>query len=125
MKDLSKEVRETEKAFGGCKNCYGKGYSTSKTYSEGYEDFGGEGFRKEQSPYLPCTKCDRGTQIQDLISRVRAATLQEAIEEAKAVLQGYSDLVPQTTGKELDRLILRREGAAQTLTRLSALKLEV
>ena len=53
---------ETEKAFGGCKRCYGKGYCTVKAQA---------GSRRtgywELFPYSPCT-CDRGKQIKQLIT---------------------------------------------------------
>lgn len=70
IKDLYQErdriAREDErKAFGGCTNCYGKGYSTVKNFTVGHEDFGGEGFRRENSPMRFCT-CDRGEQLKGL-----------------------------------------------------------
>ena len=65
-----KELERTEKAFGGCTKCYGKGYST---YREGYQsepDFIGD---KQSEPimqthYKPCT-CDRGKQIKNLLEQ--------------------------------------------------------
>lgn len=71
---LSRVEALTAKAYGGCTSCYGKGYSTSKTYTSGAEDFGGEGFSHENNPYIPCPKCDRGKQIERLMEYIEAHT---------------------------------------------------
>lgn len=73
----------TTKAYGGCTSCYGKGYSTSKTYTSGAEDFGGEGFTYENNPYIPCPKCDRGKQIERLMEYTEAHTRRAVIEECR------------------------------------------
>ena len=52
--------KQTEKAFGGCTNCYGKGYSTNK------EVWTGLNYREEKNPIHPC-ECDRGKQIAEII----------------------------------------------------------
>lgn len=59
--------RETEKAYGNCRNCYGKGYATVVEYASGYDtdqDIGSSGGRVhfQQSPIKFCT-CDRGKQL--------------------------------------------------------------
>ena len=64
------ELERTEKAFGGCTKCYGKGYST---YREGYQlepDFIGDKQSKPimQTHYIPCT-CGRGKQITNLLEQ--------------------------------------------------------
>lgn len=60
-------LSETEKAFGGCKICYGKGYATTKVQAESKEDFGGEETGVwELNPIRPCS-CDRGGQIRKII----------------------------------------------------------
>ena len=61
-------ITETEKAFGGCHSCYGKGYSTQIENYSGSGDFVGD--KPVSYPadyYLPCMKCDRGKQIAKLI----------------------------------------------------------
>ena len=61
-------LAETEKAFGGCKLCYGKGYATVKDRTKCYADFiGDKSYVKENNPVKPCT-CDRGKQIEKLIN---------------------------------------------------------
>ena len=73
VKDLISKLRaeaitETEKAFGGCHSCYGKGYSTQIENYSGSGDFVGD--KPVSYPadyYLPCMKCDRGKQIAKLI----------------------------------------------------------
>lgn len=64
------QVREeTEKAFGGCKKCYGKGYSTVLDWNKGADDFGGEGFELQNDVIRPCS-CDRGKQIKEIIQKL-------------------------------------------------------
>lgn len=60
---LTEVIKETEKAFGGCKNCYGKGYSTTKVQA-GNSRHG----IWELDPIRPCD-CDRGKQIALLINK--------------------------------------------------------
>lgn len=66
---------KTEKAYGGCKYCYGKGYSTQiENYSGHGESDMGEGdiVIDDAAPYyLPCTKCDRGKQITEMMGKIR------------------------------------------------------
>lgn len=63
-------VKETEKAFGGCTNCYGKGYSTVKVQAGGEDEFTGESISYELEPIVPC-KCDRGKQIEKILERIK------------------------------------------------------
>ncbi len=58
--------QEAEKAYGACHLCYGKGYSTVKSF------LGGRHFLVTNDPYEPCPKCDRGKQIGELIAKERA-----------------------------------------------------
>ena len=62
-------VKETEKAFGGCKKCYGKGYGTSLEFTEGSEDFGGEDTSRHQLPIMRFCSCGRGKQLEEIISK--------------------------------------------------------
>lgn len=58
--EISRARAETEKAFGGCKECYGKGYATTRaTATSRYGTF-------DLDPIRPCS-CDRGKQIKDLL----------------------------------------------------------
>lgn len=56
---LEEAVRETEKAFGGCKKCYGKGYGTQTLY------VGNSRYREKQPTMVFCS-CERGKQLQAL-----------------------------------------------------------
>lgn len=60
---------EIEKAYGGCRKCYGKGYSTQKVQATMHDDFGNEGVEGKTIdliPYHPCS-CDRGKQIERMM----------------------------------------------------------
>lgn len=64
--DREAVVRETEKAFGGCKKCYGKGYSTVIDSTTCHADFiGDKTYSKTNNPVRFCS-CDRGIQLQAL-----------------------------------------------------------
>lgn len=65
---LSSQRKEIEKAFGGCRNCWGKGFATVKAQAQSFEDFGGEKTEIfELDPIRPCS-CDRGKQIKEMLS---------------------------------------------------------
>lgn len=60
-------VREIEKAYGGCHDCYGKGYATYRSAYIGTDtdqDIGGTGGRINQ-PFeeMRFCKCERGQQL--------------------------------------------------------------
>lgn len=56
----------TEKAFGGCTNCFGKGYSTHMQNLVGAEDFGGDGFEEGPRIHITYCRCERGRQLKAL-----------------------------------------------------------
>lgn len=64
---ISSLIATRERAFGGCKECYGKGYSTQHHGIHGAEDFGGEGHDIETSVHMNFCSCDRGEQLKELI----------------------------------------------------------
>ena len=67
IQELITQARlETEKAFGGCKDCYGKGYATVRSGIIGYEDFGGDGFKTPPTNKMKYCKCKRGEQLATL-----------------------------------------------------------
>lgn len=53
-------VKETEKAFGGCKNCYGKGYNTVMQFAAGGS---GKTAVHKKLPIMRFCRCERGTQL--------------------------------------------------------------
>lgn len=65
LADLRSRTPELEekitKAFGGCTNCYGKGYATVKVNHVGRNYF------KEANPMKFCD-CDRGKQLSELLT---------------------------------------------------------
>lgn len=77
-----KEVKETEKAYGGCRNCFGKGYSTVIEYASGYDtdqDIGSPGGKVHyRKPDIRFCTCDRGKQLEKQVkTAVREARLNE------------------------------------------------
>jgi hypothetical protein len=68
---VSKLVKETEKAFGGCKSCRGKGYSTNIDRWSGYDEYDGEEYSEATDYYLPCKECERGKQISAMINHYK------------------------------------------------------
>lgn len=83
-KATSDGVAELEKAYGGCHNCYGKGYAT---YRSAYSSYGTDGdiggfegrYYQPYEKILFC-KCDRGKQLEAIITQ----------ECTKARLRGYN-----------------------------------
>lgn len=71
---LTKQREETEKAYGGCKECYGKGYSTQQVGEEsGWTDFGKMEKIITQPPRIKmnfCT-CGRGKALSDLLTIIK------------------------------------------------------
>lgn len=74
---ITKLITDTEKAYGGCHNCYGKGYATVNEYASGYAtdgDIGGaQGYFKFKQPNIKFCSCDRGKQLAELQSNQDAA----------------------------------------------------
>ena len=68
MQAVRKEaIEETEKAFGGCKKCYGKGYSTVIDFTYAAADFiGDKSSVTPNNPVRPC-ECERGKTIRSLL----------------------------------------------------------
>lgn len=95
MESRERAIRaEVGKAYGGCTNCYGKGYATSIRVYESYVDFGPEkAERWYPSPIVPCPKCERGKEIKKLL-----AEYEGKIEEAHK--DGF-DLACKADRKEL------------------------
>lgn len=70
-----------EKAYGGCHNCYGKGYATVIEYASGWDtdqDIGSPGGKVHfrQNPIRYC-KCDRGRQLEKLMEALQGTTHEE------------------------------------------------
>lgn len=69
---LSHIREEAERAFGGCKKCYGKGYATTRygrTVSGDF--FGDEGYEVAPQIYMMFCSCDRGKQLKSLLSTLK------------------------------------------------------
>lgn len=63
---LQDAQRDIEKAYGGCRKCYGKGYSTVRHGLTGFNDFGGDGFESPIRTHMKFCTCDRGKQLESL-----------------------------------------------------------
>lgn len=64
---IENKIEKTEKAFGGCMTCYGKGYSTQMEWHSGIGDFIGDpDVEKAVDYFKPCI-CDRGKQFEKII----------------------------------------------------------
>ena len=71
--DRQKAVSETARAYGGCTNCYGKGYATAIGYMSGVDtgtDIGSPGgYLKHQNNVMRYCDCDRGKQLMGLTGK--------------------------------------------------------
>ena len=61
-------VKDTEKAYGGCRKCYGKGYATVKDYTTQYADFHGDSTVTRPNPLMRYCSCERGQQLQEILT---------------------------------------------------------
>jgi len=91
---LTRATAEAEKAFGGCKNCYGKGYSTVRETAGSYRT----GVWLLDS-YIPCPKCDRGKQIQEMKEYMRAEAAEDERQFILNVLDGIDEADRQMQNK--------------------------
>ncbi len=68
----AREVEKAEKAYGGCHNCYGKGYATALDFTHGEDtdwDIGGRGqVIHYQNPVMRYCTCNRGEQLRAALS---------------------------------------------------------
>lgn len=62
-------IERTEKAFGGCKKCFGKGYATTLSFASSQEDFGDEKTGTWKLPEMRFCVCDRGKQLKEQIAK--------------------------------------------------------
>lgn len=74
------KVDETAKAYGGCTNCYGKGYSTYKG------EYRARGMRWSDDSIKYCD-CDRGKQLESLMV---AKALEARIDEVRRTATALS-----------------------------------
>lgn len=82
---ITRTKQETEKAFGGCTKCYGKGYATVSEYMSGRGDYDmGQGrvVIDEKMPIMRFCSCSRGEALKKEVSQIK----QETIEECKQVI---------------------------------------
>lgn len=72
---ITQHQEEMVKAFGGCTNCYGKGYATTIQYAqEGMPDFGeDDGQRlKWKLPEMRFCNCARGRDLKKIITTLKS-----------------------------------------------------
>lgn len=60
---FTNHTAKAEKAYGGCRNCYGKGYATKQDFVQAVRS----GKKYPSDPMKYCT-CDRGQQLEKLVS---------------------------------------------------------
>jgi hypothetical protein len=60
------------KAYGGCTNCYGKGYATYRSGTRSEADFPGDKayVNEPTTNYIPCDKCERGKQFEEVLASI-------------------------------------------------------
>jgi len=61
--------KRMEKAYGGCRKCYGKGYSTQHI---SVDEISEKNITDPDEVFKPCT-CDRGKQFAAVIKKMKAA----------------------------------------------------
>lgn len=75
IKEITTKIEEqTAKAYGGCKSCFGKGYTTN------IDKWTGREYEKETPYYLPCS-CNRGEQIVQMTKYIEENVLREVMNK--------------------------------------------
>ncbi len=82
---LSSQKSQIEKAFGGCKNCYGKGYATTIEYAQTCEDFGGEEIKRWQLSDIRFCNCERGKELKKRFQDQKSRLLKDKIKEIEGL----------------------------------------
>lgn len=97
---IQQAQKETEKAFGGCTKCYGKGYATYRSGTSWRGDFEGDpdGSTPISERMVYCT-CDRGKQLESHVKQAQIQTLKEAIE---VVGSAYTDETEKGFHEDVD-----------------------
>jgi len=92
---MKEQEEELIKAFGGCKNCYGKGYYTNLDNVAGSYDFGDEIPYAQPTPYYnPCT-CARGVQFKK--------SQEELVKKCAEIAYGYVNVLLSGASEGLDK----------------------
>ena len=114
---LQQEIAEVEKAYGGCRNCYGKGYATvieGTTWSDTDTDIGSRGGSgKDTSQTIKYCDCPRGKQLEQEIDKARIDKLVSFVSDLNNI-QPFEPL--KSTPREYveeklkDRIVTIREG---------------
>ena len=85
----NKERKDTEKAFGGCKKCYGKGYGTQTLFARtGIPDFGPWDGKKYQwkLPSMVFCSCSRGKQLMKLWHEGEAEIIKKILKNGSQTI---------------------------------------
>lgn len=98
QKDLIRKLIRTEKlkvekAYGGCRLCYGKGFSTYRygTIGHGEPDLGDTGVYGEPiTTHMNFCSCDRGKQLKELVTAEKLKIL-EQVKLEKPESAGVND----------------------------------
>ncbi len=78
-----RRVEEAEKAYGGCHNCYGKGYATVNSRWAGSDEWTGERFAGGNANDMKFCTCDRGKQLKHLVERRAAHSSRKEPDETE------------------------------------------
>jgi hypothetical protein len=81
--ELQKAKQETAKAYGGCTDCYGKGFASYST-----AHIGRHYYKKVDNPVF--CKCDRGKQLEAQVKKVKQAVEREVRAEVLDELESIA-----------------------------------
>jgi hypothetical protein len=85
MQEIIQELEASiGKQYGGCTNCYGKGYCTNIDKLSGSDEWTGQRYEESTDYYLPCL-CNRGEQIKEMQASIR-----------REVVKDIMNLIPNT-----------------------------
>jgi hypothetical protein len=101
--EIQEAEKRTAKAYGGCTNCYGKGYRTKLDFTTGYDDFKTEGFKIQNASYESCSHCERGKQIEKLLGEAEKRHTIKVLEGLKwCELGNPTDILPSISRRTIN-----------------------
>lgn len=85
-------VHDTQKAFGDCTKCYGKGYATVMRGLHGASDFemNQKGFDVSPTVHLNYCSCGRGKELAKIMKQTHQYAQEEIEEEMRKFKEGFA-----------------------------------
>jgi hypothetical protein len=109
---MNEEITKIEKAYGSCRKCYGKGYSSELTAISWGADFEVDKPGSETQSNMILCSCDRGEQLEKIVAYLR----EQGRREERSVIKDMQFSTPQTKYKTVFERIAFETGYRSALS---------